>query len=221
MKKAEFINRYGQEAYEQVLLKQREYNKTHKEEIKNYNNEYRKTHKEEIKGYMKDYWEGYGSSIRGGKPKWDFYGCTTSYDRMKKMNLFVEYSAEKDELMPKISGKIDIFQIGDCRDRIYLTVSIVNGRPVVWAFDKESGKQYPIKVHEIVYFAEHGGIDDGWVIHHIDGNPLNNHPHNLVAMPRGEHVRYHKLKDRTKAEETLDYYIRLRDMKHQPARFAK
>jgi hypothetical protein len=33
------------------------------------------------------------------------------------------------------------------------------------------------------------------VVHHVDGDPFNNDPLNLVAMTRSEHMRLHGLKD--------------------------
>jgi hypothetical protein len=34
-------------------------------------------------------------------------------------------------------------------------------------------------------------VPDGWDVHHIDGNRLNNEPSNLQAMPKDEHARLH------------------------------
>lgn len=34
---------------------------------------------------------------------------------------------------------------------------------------------------------------EGEVVHHIDGNKLNNHPDNLAVMTQGEHMREHGL----------------------------
>jgi len=36
------------------------------------------------------------------------------------------------------------------------------------------------------------------VVHHIDGNPLNNDPGNLTVLSISEHMRLHRLKDRSK-----------------------
>lgn len=42
------------------------------------------------------------------------------------------------------------------------------------------------------------------VVHHVDGNPLNNDPDNLVTLSRSEHQRLHACSSRRswKAEET-------------------
>jgi hypothetical protein len=42
-----------------------------------------------------------------------------------------------------------------------------------------------------VYQDEFGKIPEGFMIHHVDGNPLNNNPNNLVAMSRSDHQRHH------------------------------
>ena len=31
-------------------------------------------------------------------------------------------------------------------------------------------------------------LPDGWIVRHIDGNPLNDAPENLKAMPRSQHI---------------------------------
>lgn len=36
-------------------------------------------------------------------------------------------------------------------------------------------------------------IPEGFVIHHKDGNHENNEPHNLLALPRGEHTKLHSI----------------------------
>lgn len=43
----------------------------------------------------------------------------------------------------------------------------------------------------IVYQQHHGKIPTDFVIHNIDGDPLNDHPDNLVAMSRGDHLMHH------------------------------
>lgn len=43
----------------------------------------------------------------------------------------------------------------------------------------------------IVYMAKHGEIPEGYVVHHIDGNTLNDRPENLQALTRAEHINVH------------------------------
>ena len=62
-------------------------------------------------------------------------------------------------------------------------------RPVyTWTF---FGKQYREHVHRVNWRQHFGPIPAGYVIHHIDGDPLNNDISNLQCMPLGEHSRLH------------------------------
>lgn len=49
-----------------------------------------------------------------------------------------------------------------------------------------------ISLHQAVFMLYHNRpIGEGMVIHHIDGNPLNNHPSNLVELTHTQHHRIH------------------------------
>ena len=54
----------------------------------------------------------------------------------------------------------------------------------------DSGRQ----VSQWVYEKEHGRIGEGRIVHHKDGNSLNNRPSNLRAMRRSDHSAYHARK---------------------------
>lgn len=58
------------------------------------------------------------------------------------------------------------------------------------------GTKNGIKTHRLV-MAEHLGRDllPSEIVHHIDGNRLNNNINNLQLMTRAEHARQHRLKD--------------------------
>lgn len=43
----------------------------------------------------------------------------------------------------------------------------------------------------LVYEKYIGPIPTGYIIHHIDGDCLNDAPHNLIALPRKEHYYLH------------------------------
>lgn len=64
--------------------------------------------------------------------------------------------------------------------------------------------------HRMVYEKYYGAHPTGWVVHHIDGNKLNNHPENLIALPESLHTNLHRihrigyLPDRRKVEEMLE-----------------
>lgn len=48
-----------------------------------------------------------------------------------------------------------------------------------------------ISEHRHVWEEAHGPIPDGYVVHHVDGNPLNNHLSNLQLVTRAEHQQIH------------------------------
>lgn len=45
--------------------------------------------------------------------------------------------------------------------------------------------------HRLIYIEYYGSLDDDLIVHHIDGNKLNNHPSNLKAMSNSEHIKLH------------------------------
>lgn len=52
--------------------------------------------------------------------------------------------------------------------------------------------------HRYVFETYYGvTLERGQVVHHIDGNALNNDPENLAVMSISEHMRLHRLKDRS------------------------
>lgn len=49
-----------------------------------------------------------------------------------------------------------------------------------------------ISLHQAVFMLYHNRpVGDGLVIHHLDGDPLNNHPSNLVELTHTQHHRIH------------------------------
>lgn len=48
-----------------------------------------------------------------------------------------------------------------------------------------------------VWESANGPLPDGFVIHHIDGDKLNDSPKNLQAMTRSEHIKIHRPSRRT------------------------
>ena len=45
--------------------------------------------------------------------------------------------------------------------------------------------------HRLIYIEYWGSLDDDLIVHHIDGNKLNNHPSNLKAISNSEHIKLH------------------------------
>lgn len=66
MKKEEYIERHGEEAWAELLEKRREYKRNNKEKIKEQNKKYRAEHKEQRKAYNKEY-------IAKDREKWNEY----------------------------------------------------------------------------------------------------------------------------------------------------
>jgi hypothetical protein len=57
-------------------------------------------------------------------------------------------------------------------------------------------------LHREIYKDNFGEIPTGYLVHHVDGNPLNNIPENLKAISRSGHMRLH-------AKETWDRLAQL------------
>lgn len=63
-----------------------------------------------------------------------------------------------------------------------------NGKPRAW-IKTDGGWEHRARV---VYTAKHGEIPDDHVIHHVDGDTLNDRPENLQALTRAEHINEHR-----------------------------
>lgn len=46
-------------------------------------------------------------------------------------------------------------------------------------------------LHRRIWIENNGAIPEGYVIHHIDGDRLNNNLENLACVPRGKHLAKH------------------------------
>lgn len=57
-------------------------------------------------------------------------------------------------------------------------------------------------VHRRVCREAWGPYPYNWVVHHIDENKQNNHPDNLIAMPRDMHSHIHKIMRKNKIHLT-------------------
>lgn len=63
-------------------------------------------------------------------------------------------------------------------------------------------------VHRLVYQHFVGPIPEGYVIHHIDGNPQNNIYTNLTLLKRDEHTSKHKIGNKYKLNKHLTEQIK-------------
>lgn len=59
--------------------------------------------------------------------------------------------------------------------------------------DPESGSNRFVMLHRYIFEAVHGPIPDGYIVHHVDGDPLNNRLDNLMLMTRKGHSTLHRL----------------------------
>lgn len=66
-----------------------------------------------------------------------------------------------------------------------------NGYRIFCRGDREHAKkQYE---HRIIWEKYYGKIPEGYIVHHIDGNKLNNNIENLQLMTETEHAKRHAL----------------------------
>lgn len=68
------------------------------------------------------------------------------------------------------------------KNKLYYYVSLTN----------KYGKSIRIKLHKIVAMAFSPNVDSKKIVHHIDGNELNNKADNLVWLTAAEHMEIHR-----------------------------
>jgi uncharacterized CHY-type Zn-finger protein len=89
-------------------------------------------------------------------------------------------------------------------DRVYFTPGIA---------DKKKGFG---RLHEEIWKHANGPIPEGFHIHHIDHDPLNNSLSNLESIPAADHHRHHSAseesQERLASEEWQDHLSTIRPM---------
>lgn len=69
---------------------------------------------------------------------------------------------------------------------------VFNGHGLV---RKGGSTHYPL--HRLIYEQEHGVVlPQDWVVHHVNGDPLDNRIENLEALSRAEHPSRHRTHQR-------------------------
>lgn len=73
----------------------------------------------------------------------------------------------------------------------YINVSVTN----------DDGVRFDFGIHRFIFMSVYGNIPDGYEVHHIDENPMNNAIDNLRLIEGSEHLSLHK-KGKILSEET-------------------
>lgn len=74
--------------------------------------------------------------------------------------------------------------------RAGLTIS--SGGYLQFTASQANGDNAGRLLHQVIFEWKNGGrLDDGFHVHHIDGNKLNNHPDNLTSMSASDHAKLH------------------------------
>lgn len=105
-----------------------------------------------------------------------------------------------------------------CSNKCQITVREPNAKHINGKLINENGyvivKVKNVKRMKSGYSYEHRVVAEaklgrplmkGEIVHHIDGNKLNNHPDNLLIMNQGDHIRLH-FEQRRKFREALNEY---------------
>jgi hypothetical protein len=69
-------------------------------------------------------------------------------------------------------------------------------------------------LHLEIYKEFNGPILEGYIVHHLDHNPLNNNPSNLVLVTRAEHNRIHNAERPSSTTNSEYARERLREFYH-------
>lgn len=73
-------------------------------------------------------------------------------------------------------------------------LTITSGGYLQFTRSKANGDHAGRLLHQVVCEWKEGrGLIDGYHVHHIDGNKLNNHPDNLTSMSASDHAKIHNL----------------------------
>lgn len=79
-----------------------------------------------------------------------------------------------------------------CRNSSFVDGPITDPYGYIWLWDESRGKR--VMEHRLVMEKEIGReLSSDEIVHHLDEDPSNNHPSNLVVTDREGHRHYHKL----------------------------
>lgn len=99
--------------------------------------------------------------------------------RLEKFNYVIKHYYLQDNVVCSYRTRKPISFHLNRSGHLYLPAGAKRGRP-------------NIKLHQAVFMLHHNRpIGEGMVIHHVDGDKLNNHPSNLVELTQTQHARIH------------------------------
>lgn len=79
------------------------------------------------------------------------------------------------------------------------------------------GKVWVYVEHRLVWEQHHGELPDGWIVHHLNGDRIDNRIENLHAMPADEHLALHDFKKPSNETDRLITCFRCR--KPRPVKY--
>lgn len=74
--------------------------------------------------------------------------------------------------------------------------------------DPDTGTLRFQMLHRYIWEQTYGPIPKGYVIHHVDGDPLNNALENLILMTRSGHSTFHRLHPNLGSPIFSDYWAK-------------
>lgn len=83
------------------------------------------------------------------------------------------------------------FHIFDSKTRKILNEYETNTGHQIVSIVNQDNKRTTFFLHQLIYEAYYGEIEDGYVIHHIDENKKNNNISNLQKMSKVAHAKHH------------------------------
>lgn len=130
------------------------------------------------------------------------------YSQMNKVNAAIKEALD--------SGRYCIDELGN----VYKLLK-KGYKPLAKHYHKKYGRYrtrvmgQKVSTHRLVAYKKFGDavFNSTMEVHHIDENPLNNHPDNLELVPRGTHLaKYHSGENNKSAKHSWAQIRRLRSM---------
>lgn len=148
------------------------------------------------------------------KTKWGYASLTNNgyriNDNKSKFNSKLVHRLLFEEHYGKLSSKDKIIHIdGDKTNNDISNLKLIKSKAIPTEFGNASfyGGYYSINsskqlLHRAIWEKFHGPIPEGYNVHHIDGNKLNNDISNLELIHHNKHAQLHgqNMSDETKSK---------------------